>query len=207
MGVYFCVIADDFTSPVRQVDLNPARLRRLSRSVRSNRRQPRGDRSGEPINGVVSRICGSLMRNRLDALFIFAHGHQNSAESSRDGYTEPTIKLGRGLTQTTAASFSRIRYLWSREYRAGDYSDGWERQSGSQEDRPHVTQDSSYRGHRIVVPRIELHVCYAGEIWNQQIARALASAAGVPVFASASAQMVENLSFEGRVLRFNPTAS
>ena len=214
MGVYFFVIASEFASPVRQVDntyrrgryTNTGRFRRLTPSVTSNRRE-RGDRSGEPVEAVISRICSTIGRASLDALFIFAHGIPNSVVSNEEGYPEPTIKLGRGLTQTTAASFSRIRHLWSREYRAGDYSEGWQRQRGRQEDRPSVTEDENYRGHRIVVPRIELHVCHAGAVWNQPVVRALARAAGVPVFASATLQMVENLSFEGRVLRFNPPSS
>jgi hypothetical protein len=187
MGIYFFVISDAFLSPATLVDRTypPGRytddrlLRRLQPSVRRNRDGT--DRSGETITAVVSRICGAVQPHSLDAILIFAHGHQNSAESIRDGYTEPTIKLGRGLTKTTASEFSRITYLWRRSYEPDFQTD-----------------------FRVVVPRIEMHVCYAAEQWNRPVVEALARAARATVFASQVPQMVENLAFEGRVLRFNP---
>ena len=187
MGIYLFVISDAFISPAELVDRTYPRgrytadslLRRVHPSVRRNRAGT--DRSGETIASVVSRICGAVQPHSLDAILIFAHGHHNSDESIRDGYTEPTIKLGIGLTKTTASEFSRITYLWHRSYEPDCQTD-----------------------FRVVVPRIELHVCYAAEEWNRPVVQALARAARAPVFASGVSQMVENLAFEGRVLRFNP---
>lgn len=187
MGIYFFVISNAFISPATLVDRTYPRgiytgdrlLRRLNPYVIGNRAGT--DRTGETIPSVVSRICSAVEPHSLDAILIFAHGHLNRAESIRDGYTEPTIKLGSGLTNTTAFEFSRITYLWRRSYEPDFYTD-----------------------FRVVVPRIEMHVCYAGEEWNRPIVEALARAAHAPVFASASPQLVENLEFEGRVLRFNP---
>ena len=150
-------------------------------AVRRNRAGT--DRSGETVASVVSRICGAVQTHSLDAILIFAHGHHNSDESIRDGYTEPTIKLGIGLTKTTASEFSRITYLWHRSYEPDCQTD-----------------------FRVVVPRIELHVCYAAEAWNRPVVQALARAARATVFASQVTQRVDNLAFEGRVLPFQPLA-
>jgi len=133
------------------------------------------------VAAVVSRICGAVEPHSLDVILIFAHGHMNRDNAREDGYTEPTIKLGRGLTSTTAPEFRQITHLWRRSYEPDSLTD-----------------------FRAVVPRIEMHVCYAGEEWNRRVVQALARAAQAPVFVSALPQMVENLAFEGRVLRVNP---
>jgi hypothetical protein len=185
MGIYFCVISDDFSAPQRLVDRTYRRgrhtspLRRLRQSVRSTQRG--SDGRGETLSALVSRICSSVEPHSLDALLIFAHGYVSRTESEAEGYVVPTIKLGRGLTATTASEFGRMTHLWRRSYEPDDLRD-----------------------FRAVVPRIELHVCHAAERWNQPVVEALARAARASVFASTARQMVENLAFEGNVSRTNP---
>ena len=180
MGIYLCVIADDFQGPVNLVDgtyrrnryTNDGVMRRLRPSVNARERLP----------AVVMRILAAVPHHSLDALLIFAHGYLNQQQSRENGFEVPTFKLGRGLTAANASLFRSMTHLWSRRY------DG-------------ATQQGDFRS---TVPRIELHVCYAAEMWNRPIVQALARAAQAPVFASGVPQMVENRGFEGRVSRFNP---
>jgi len=185
MGIYLSVINDDFTAPGRLVDRTYPRgrytgdrvFRRLEPPVRKNGTR----RSGETIASVVQRICRTVRPHSLDTILIFAHGHMNREAARQRGYGVPTIELGEGLNSTTASQFRRITHLWHRRYEPDTLTD-----------------------FRFVVPRIEMHVCYAAEVWSRPVVQALARAARAPVFASGISQMVENLAFEGRVSRFNP---
>jgi hypothetical protein len=184
MGIYLTVCTDDFTGPIGCVDRTyPANAytgdlvqRRLEPRVRTRDR-----RHAETIPAIVSRIVQAVPAHSLDVILLFAHGYHDQAHASRSGFQEPTIKLGTGLTCGTAHSFRLITHLWSRRFELDSHTD-----------------------FRVVVPRIELHVCYSGSPYNAPIARAFANACQAPVFACHPVQVVDNQVFEGEPVRFNP---
>jgi len=181
MGVHFFLI--DCRAPIgalRVVDSSYPR-----HTYTGNRVFRRLDPSvgvGETMASVVRRMCDEIGPHTLDVIRIFAHGSNRRDPESSD---TATIQLGLGLNPSTASAFGSIHPLWHRTWQLDSYG----------------------LSHRCVVPRIEMHVCYAN-LWGGPVLQALANAARAPVFASAQAQAIattnDNLSFEGDLGRYNP---
>jgi hypothetical protein len=49
-----------------------------------------------------------------------------------------------------------------------------------------------------------MHVCFSSNAYNEPVIRALAVAARAPVFVTGFLEDIDNLAFEGRVLRIDP---
>lgn len=155
----------------------------------------------DSIPSIVNRICGQLSPNSLDVLRIFAHGNDTPNGAYSLGGEHVHILLGEGLTPNTARSFFRVHSLWHTTSPGGP---------------PHsITNIEPNEGMRRVRPRIEVHACWASISGAQPALRALASAAGAPVFAASRRQVfarpsagprwqMTNWNLEGEITSFYP---
>jgi hypothetical protein len=121
-----------------------------------------------------------ILPHSLEVIRICAHGSVDPTESP--------IQLGQGLTPGNAVAFESVRPLWHTVY-----------------------DPEQRRSHYLtVVPRIEMHVCYAAMRGGPAL-RALATAARAPVFASYHRQTVptsdDNFRLEGGLNRYDPVLS